>query len=170
MNNNRDAHLDVQRIIASLVDESDLAAHERDHLKVCPICSATHRQLAAQLDGLSEEAMRFTPAPRRRVALPEAEVLRGRVRTGRWYTGLAAAAASLVLLITLIVPHLFTGNLHPYGKLSLAAETAADEMLITTTKDIEENCLPVSLQEIVPEAGPVDDNDDFLDFMAPLDA
>ena len=55
MNNNRSAHLDVQRIIASLVDESDLAAQEREHLKVCPICSASRRHLAAQLHGLSEE-------------------------------------------------------------------------------------------------------------------
>jgi hypothetical protein len=47
---------------------------------------------------------------------------------------------------------------------------AADEIFITTAKDIEENCLPVSLQEIVPDTGPTDDNDDLLDFAAPADA
>jgi hypothetical protein len=170
MNNNRSAHLDVQRIIASLVDENDLAAQEREHLKGCPICSASLRHLAAQLHGLSEEAMRFTPAPRRRVTLPDAEVLRGIGWKGRWYAGLAATAACLVLIITLTLPHLFTGNLHPYGKLNLTAETAADEMLITTTKDIAENGLPASLQDIVPDTGTADDNDDFLDFAAPVDA
>jgi hypothetical protein len=47
---------------------------------------------------------------------------------------------------------------------------AADEMLIATTEDIEENCLPASLQEIVPDTGSTDDNDDFLDFASPVDA
>ena len=170
MNNNRSAHLDVQRIIASLVDENDLAAQEREHLKVCPICSASRRHLAAQLHGLSEEAIRWTPSPRRKVALPEAGVLRGSGWKGRWYAGLATAAACLVLIITLTLPHLFTGNLQPYGKLNLAAEMAADEMLIAATKDIEENCLPASLQEIVPDTGSTDDYDDFLDLVAPVDA
>jgi hypothetical protein len=84
--------------------------------------------------------------------------------------GLAAAAACLVLIITLTVPHLFTGNLQPYGKLNLAAEMEADEMFIATTEDIEENCLPASLQEIVPDTDSTDDNDDFLDFVAPVEA
>jgi hypothetical protein len=168
MNNNQSAHLDIQRIIASLVDENDLAAQEREHLKVCPVCSASRHHLAAQLDCLSEEAMRFTPDPRRRFTLPEAEVRSG--WKGRWYAGLATAAACLVLIITLTLPHLFTGNLQPYGKLNLAAEMEADEMFLATTEDIEENCLPVSLQEIVPDTGPTDDNDDFLDFVAPVDA
>ncbi len=170
MNNNRNVHLDEQRIIASLVDENDLAAQEREHLKVCPICSASRHHLAAELHGLSEAAMRSTPEPRRRFALPEAEVLRGSGWAGRWYVGLATAAACLVLVITLTVPHLFTGNLQPYGKLNLADETAADEMLIAATEDIEENGLPASLQEIVPDTGSTDDNDDFLDFAAPVDA
>jgi hypothetical protein len=170
MNNNRSAHLDVQRIIASLVDENDLAEQEKEHLKVCPICSASRHHLAAQLDGLSEEAIRWTPEPRRRVTLGEAEVLRGRGWAGRWYVGLATAAACLVLIITLTVPHLFTGNLQPYGKLNLAAEMEADEMFIATTEDIEENCLPASLREILPDTGSTDDNDDFLDFVAPVEA
>jgi hypothetical protein len=171
MNNNRNEHLDEQRIIASIVDENDLAAQEREHLKDCPICSASRRQLAVQLHGLSEEAMRYTPDPRRRVALPATEVLGGIGWKGRWYAGLAtAAAACLVLVITLSLPHLFTGNLHPYGKLNLATEMAADEMLIAAAKDIEENGLPASLQGIVPDTGPTDDNDDFPDFADPVDA
>ena len=170
MKNNPSAHLDVQRIIVSLVDESDLAAQEREHLKVCPICSSSRNHLAVQLHGLSEEAIRWTPEPRRRVTLPAIEVLRGSGWKGRWYAGLATAAACLVLIITLTLPHLFTGNLQPYGKLNLVAEMAADEMLIAATKDIEENCLPASLQEIVPDTGSTDDNDDFLDFVAPVDA
>jgi hypothetical protein len=170
MSKNLNAHLDIQRIIASLVDESDLAAQEREHLMACPICSASRKHLAAQLRGLSEEAMRSTPIPRKRFALPEAEVLRGRGWAARWYVGLATAAACLVLVITLIVPHLFIGNQQPYGKLNLAAEMDADEMFIATTEDIEEDSLPVSLQEIVPDTGSTDDNDDFLDFAAPVDA
>ena len=170
MNDDQNVHLDEQRIIAALVDENDLAAQEREHLKVCPICSASRDQLSAQLHGLSDAAMRYTPEPRRRFALPEAEVLRGRSWAGRWYVGLAAAAACLVLVITLTLPHLFTGNLQPYGKLNLADETAADEMLIAATQDIEEDGLPASLQGIIPDTDPADDNDDFLDFAAPLDA
>jgi hypothetical protein len=170
MSNNRNAHLDIKRIIASLVDESDLAAQEREHLKDCPICSASRNHLAAQLHGLSEEAMRSTPAPRKRFAMPEVEVIRGRGWAGRWYVGLATAAACLVLVVTLALPHLFTGNPQPYGKLNLAAEMEADEMFIATTEDIEEDSLPVSLQEIVPDTSSMDDNDDFLDFAAPVDA
>jgi hypothetical protein len=170
MKNNPSAHLDVQRIIASLVDESDLGAQEREHLKVCPICSASRNHLALQLHGLSEEAIRWMPEPRRRFTLPAIEVFRGSGWKGRWYAGLATAAACLVIVITLTLPHLFTGNKQPYGELNLAAEMAADEMLIAATKDIEENCLPASLQEIVPETGSTDDNDDFLDFVAPVDA
>jgi hypothetical protein len=170
MNNNRNAHLDEQRIIAAIVDENDLAAQEREHLKVCPICSASRNLLAARLDCLSKEAIRWTPAARIRVTLPATEVLRGGGWKGRWYAGLATAAACLMLIITLSLPHLFTGNQQPYGKLNLAAEMVADEMLIAATRDIEENCLPASLQEIVPDTGSADDNDDFLDFVAPVDA
>jgi hypothetical protein len=170
MNNNRNVHLDEQRIIASLVDENDLAAQEREHLKACPICSASRHHLAAELHGLSGMAMRSTPEPRRRFALPEAEIIRDRSWAGRWYVGLSTAAACLVLVITLTVPHLFTGNQQPYGKLNLAAEMDADEMFIAATDDIEENSLPASMQEIVPDMGSTDDNDDFLDFAAPVDA
>jgi hypothetical protein len=170
MSNNQNAHLDIQRIIASFVDENDLSTQEREHLKGCLICSASRNHLAAQLRGLSEEAMRSTPAPRRRIILPDAEVLNGSVWKGKWYAGLVAAAACLVLVITLTLPHLFTGNQQPYGKLNLAAEMAADETFIASTEDIEENSLPASLQEIVPDAGSTDDNDDFLDFVAPVDA
>jgi hypothetical protein len=170
MNNNRSAHLDIQRIIASLVDESDLAAQEREHLKVCPICSASRNHLAAQLHGLSEEVIKWTPDPRKRVILPATEVFRGSSWKGRWYAGLAAATACLLLIVTLTLPNLFTGNLQPYGKLNFADEMAADEMLIAATEDIEENSLPDSLQEIVPDTGSMDDNDDFLDFAAPVDA
>jgi hypothetical protein len=102
--------------------------------------------------------------------LPATEDFRGSRWKGRWYAGLAAATACLVLFITLTLPNLFTGNLNPYGKLNLAAEMDADEMFIATTEDIEENCLPASLQEIVPDTGSMDDNDDFLDFAAPIDA
>ncbi len=75
-----------------------------------------------------------------------------------------------MLVIALTVPHLFTGNLQPYGKLDLAAEMEADEMFIATTEDIEDNSLPASMQEIVPDTGSTDDNDDFLDFASPVDA
>ena len=102
--------------------------------------------------------------------MPATEVFRGSIWKGRWYAGLAAAIACLVLIITLTLPNLFTGNLQPYGKLNLADEMAADEMLIAATEDIEENSLPASLQEIVPDTGSMDDNDDFLDFAAPVDA
>jgi hypothetical protein len=114
--------------------------------------------------------MRFTPDSRRRFTLPATEVFRGSGWNNRWYAGLAAAVACLVFVITLTLPHLFTGNLHPYGKLNLAAEMAADEILIATTDVIVENGLPASLQEIVPDTGSTDDNDDFLDFVAPVDA
>jgi hypothetical protein len=170
MSNNENDHLDIARIISSLVDENDLAAQEREHLRVCPICSASRNHMAAELHGLSEKAMRSTPEPRRSFTLPETEVLRGPGWTLRWYVGMATAAACLVLVITLAVPHLFTGNLQPYGKLDLAAEMEADEMFIATTEDIEDNSLPVSMQEIVPDTGSTDDNDDFLDFASPVDA
>jgi hypothetical protein len=170
MNDRKDSHLHEKRIIVSLIDMSDLDLSEREHLKSCPVCSASRLSIAARLDGLSAGAIRWTPEPRRRVTLGEAEVLRGRAWAGSWYVGLAAAAACLVLIITLTVPHLFTGNQQPYGKLNLAAEMAADEMFIATTEDIEENCLPASLQEIVPDTGSTDDNDDFLDFASPVDA
>jgi hypothetical protein len=170
MNKNASAHLDIQRIIAALVDEGDLTAQEREHLKVCPVCSASRRHLAAQLGCLSEEAMRFTPDPRKMVTLPATEVFRGSLWNRKWYTGLAAAAACLVLVISLSLPHLFTHNLRPYGKLTIVSEMAADEILITAIKDIEENGLPVSLQKIVPATGPADENDDLLDFVAPADA
>lgn len=170
MNNSRSPHLTDKQIIASLVNENDLTAQEREHLKDCSICSVSRHNLAAQLYGISEEARRCMPAPQRRVALPEAEVVGGKAWKSRWHAGLAVAAASFVFIITLTLPLLFTENLHPYGKLSLTAETVADERLIATTKDIEENCLPASLQEIVPDMGTVDENDDILDYMAPVEA
>jgi hypothetical protein len=166
----KDRHLDEQRIILSLVDENDLNPLEREHLKVCSHCLASRDLLATQLHGLSREASRWTPSPRRKAVLPASDTERGTAWTGRWYVGLATAAACAALIIALSWPHLFTGNVRPYGDVTLASETAADTRLMAEAGNLEDNSLPESLQAFVPDYGFPDDDDDFQGFVVPGDA
>jgi len=170
MKNNNDSHLSEKRIVASLVDMADLDASEREHLKGCPVCQASRNSLSARLDGLSAEAARWTPTPRRRFALPEKEMMKAVPWAKRWYVGLATLAACLTLIITFTWPLWNSGNVNPYGKLNLTQETAADERFMAATRDMVDNSLPSSLQAIIPETDATDENnDDYLDFFAPED-
>ena len=170
MKGDRNSHLDEQRIIISLIDENDLNPSEREHLKACPLCSASRDRLTTQLHGLSREVTRWTPSSRRKVVLPASETERGRGWIGRWYVGLAAATACLALIVALSWPHLFTGSLRPFGEVTITAETAADAKLLAEASDLEDNSLPASFQDIVPDIGSPDDDGDFEEFMVPGDA
>ncbi len=168
MKNNNGSHLSEKRIIESLIDMNDLDLSEQGHLKDCPVCSAARDSLQARLDGLSREAARWTPTPGRRFALPAREIQKTIPWARRWYVGLATAAAGLALIITFAWPYWNAVNIHPYGKLDLARETAADETFMAATRDLVENSLPASLQGVVPDTGSADDNyGDYLDFFAP---
>jgi len=171
MNNNYGNHLHEKRIIASLVDLNDLDHSEREHLKDCPVCLAARNEMAARLERLPSEALRWTPAPGRKFALPAVEEQKAGAWSGRWYVVLATASVCLALIVMFAWPNFKNGTLLPYGKLDLAQETAADEIFIAETRAIIENSLPSSMQEMVPDPGQAEDNDDdYLDFYAPEDA
>jgi hypothetical protein len=161
-------HLGGERIVIAVIDENDLTPAEKHHVKTCPICSGAKQTLATQLLRLSEATKRYTPDQQRKVILPAEKEAIGKGWISRWNMGLVAAAACLVLIIAISLPHLFTGGSLPYGNVNLVAETAADAKLMAEVKDLEESALPGSLQNVAPDPGAgIDSDEDTLDLMAP---
>jgi hypothetical protein len=168
MREDQNGHLGEDLIARAIIDEADLTPTERDHLKQCPACTDMVRRFTEQLDGLSRKAIQYTPDQPRKVALPAFEARTGTEWPGRWYLGFAGAAASLALILALLWPHLFTRGALPGTNVEFVREMAADTKLIADIQDLEEDGLPASFREIVPDHSTTVD-DDFLDFVIPVD-
>jgi hypothetical protein len=168
MRKDQTGHLDVDQIARAVIDEVDLAPTERDHLENCPVCADAKQRLVRQLQGFSDAARRYTPYQQHKVILPAFEARTGTEWPGRWYLGFAGAAASLALILALLWPHLFTRGALPGTNVEIAREMAADAKLIADIQDLEEDGLPASFREIVPDRSTMED-DDFLDFVVPVD-
>lgn len=163
------AHLDPERIVASMVDELELSSVEREHLSLCPECAAARASLASRLAGLSGQAARHTPPSRRKVVLPEEKPVNATAWVMRWSLGVAAAVATVVVVAAFLLGRLFPGGLPVVDETKLAGETARDEMLLAEVRALENDPLPDAYSKIIPDPGVILD-EDFFDFLIPLDS
>ena len=167
MSHDRRSGCSIGRVIRYVVDENDLDAEQRRHLRECPVCREELKRLDRGLCRLGRTVAEHTPEPARRPALP----VEGRALPPRqaplqklvWGTGLGFA---LVMLIA--VWAVFRSSLFPVSYQDVAQEMAEDEMLLAEVLALEENPLPDAYREISPEetAG-VDE--ELFDFIVPVE-
>lgn len=169
MSDERHAHLRPERIIASLADERELTPIELGHLASCPSCSAARDRLASQLAGLSEQAVRHTPPSSKKVVLPAEQPVNPMAWFMRWSMGVAAAVATAVIVVVFLLGRLFPGGPLVEDATTLAREASRDEALLAEVRALENDPLPQAYKEIIPDPG-VSLDDDFFDFLIPLDA
>jgi len=169
VNNERQDHLKHERIVASLVDERELASGEREHLSSCPACAAARESLASHLEGLSEQAVRHTPPSSMKVVLPAEQPVNPMAWFMRWSMGVAAAVATVVIVAVFLLGRLFPGGPLIEDTTTLAREASRDEALLAEVRALENDPLPQAYKEIIPDPG-VSLDDDFFDFLIPLDA
>jgi hypothetical protein len=154
-------HLTPERITASLVDRDDLLPRERDHLEHCTECSRAREILSRQLQALSDNAGRFTPASGMKVRLPAYEPARNRGRVFKWSMGIAATAASAALVLALLLPQFFPAQSPRTTEAGLAGQLAQDEQLTAEVQQLADNPLSAAYAEILPYSDSDTDDDSF---------
>jgi hypothetical protein len=162
-------HLEQNRILTAFIDKTDLSPSEREHLEHCDACGRAVQVLAGQLRRVSDEALRHTPGTRVKVELPELEAKSWFGLYGKWIAAPALAAACIALLVIFLQPGIFSAP-RPYGNVSLAEEATADALLMAEIDDIQQGGLssPIDDASAVP-ASDIDDDEDFLDDLIPID-
>ncbi len=169
MNRESENHLDPERIIASIIDDSGLSPQEQEHLNMCPACAAARARLASQLAGLSEQGVRHTPRSRKKVILPAAQPVNAMAWLMRWSLGVAAAVATVVIVAVFLLGRLLPGGLQGVDEMSLAREAAQDKMFLAEVRALEHDPLPAAYSEIIPDPV-VSLDEDFFDFLIPLES
>jgi predicted anti-sigma-YlaC factor YlaD len=154
--------------MATIVDERELTALEREHLQACPECSAARAHLASQLEGMARDATRNTPPFRKRIVLPEEHQARPLAWVTQWSMGVAAVTATVLVVVALLLRVWFPDGLGGITSTELAREAEHDRALLAEVRALEQNPLPPAYQEMVPEPDLALD-DDFFDYMIPLD-
>jgi hypothetical protein len=168
MSMDKGSHLEQGRITASIVDERELTALEREHLQACPECSAARARLAERLEGLGGDAKRHTPPMRKGVVLPGEISARPLDWVPQWALGVAAVTATVIVVVAVLLRVWSSGGLGDIPGTELAREAEHDRVLLAEVRALEENPLPAAYQEMIPEPDLALD-DDFFDYIIPLD-
>jgi hypothetical protein len=161
-------HLTEERLCASVVDEGLLTGEERGHLETCPVCASERRRLASGLSELSRQAARLTPGGPRRVDLPAVAHAHPMARLMGWSMGLALASAVVLIAGALLLARLTSSPVSAPDATALE-DAVQDAVLVTEVMALEDDPLPEPYNQLVPGAGRTLD-DDFFDFLIPLDA
>lgn len=170
MSDDRKTRCSIGRVIRCVVDENDLDAEQRRHLKGCPVCREELLRLDGGLRRLGRMAAEYTPEPVRRPALPAGERgLPHRTAPG-WGLGLAwGTGLSFALVVLIAVWTVFRAGLSPASYQDVAREMAEDEMLLAEVLVLEENPLPDAYREISPEETTGIDEEEIFDFIVPVE-
>jgi hypothetical protein len=168
MSTDKGSHLEQGRIMASIVDERELTALERQHLQACAECTAARAHLASQLEGMARDAARNTPPFRKRIVLPEEHPARPLAWETQWALGVAAVTATVLVVAVVLLRVWFPAGLGGITAMELAREAEHDRALLAEVRALEENPLPAAYQEIIPEPDLALD-DDFFNYIIPLD-
>lgn len=165
MSNRTDAHLSEAQLTASFVDERDMPAPVREHLRACHDCLARKEQLAGRFLHLSRKAQQFAPRPKRKISLPGEPGQTARLPwVGRRHLKMAGAAAAAVCVIVLGSSLFRTDETTRLAK--LAKELEADSKFMGEIAHLVENPLPSIYLDLTDEQDQAVD-EDFIEFMAP---
>lgn len=160
-------HIGKERILTAFIDRADLSPSEREHLQHCPACEYEIQALDGQLRRLSDEARRYTPEMKVKIALPEPETHTWWGWAGKWIGAPVLAAACVALILVFFQPQLVS-NPRPYGDVSLAVEKAADARLMAEISDIEEGVVSTPVDDATPTPI-INADEDYLDDIIPDD-
>ncbi len=161
MNGNKNAHLDVDQIIAALVDGGDITEAQQRHLRDCPRCGAEMRRLDQGLRALEREARRMTPRPAVAVRLPDG--LTGKTRRPmRWLPPAVALASAAVLLLVLWLPT-HHQPVPTQGLRRAGLQATDDDALLSQIDALVEDALPAEYTAVIGlDDTPLDDLTQFI--------
>jgi hypothetical protein len=160
--NEKILHLSEDQLVLSVSDEGGLPEAVKDHLETCATCREKRSALQSELELLGAMAERFAPEPRMRPQVAPAKGGRLGLPLPAFAGGLAAFAVVAVLVSVLLLSkgseemRADLGSSHE-PRLHLVEEILDDSVLSGPYGDMT----PVSHGYL---------DDDFLDFVAPVEA
>ena len=167
MTNEQEGHLNEEQLLLAVVDETDLPASLRDHLKTCPVCSAEKGRFQQNLGRLGHMAERSAPSPSRKVNLPVHEsAQRPLPWYWNWRNTFAAGMATGVLALVIVYGSMLVKTTQEAELASLTQEMWEDDQLMTEISELAENALPAFYLDISGEPDP-DFDEEFIDFVIP---
>jgi hypothetical protein len=150
-------HLDQERIIEAVLDESGLDETARRHLIECAICRGQKEALEGGLARFTQISRKCTPMPRRRPRLSGAELHQFKMRW-KIRPSIAMGVAIASILAVLLSPFTFGHKqARVYNLQMVYTEMAQDEKFMTEIEGLEENPLPSFYVEI---SDPTENTDD----------
>ncbi len=154
-------HLEEDDILQAVVDDSDLAMLQQQHLMECSQCRTRKERLEHELARLGQLAERYAPKPQRRIIVAEQKV---RSPLLNWRVAFSAAAVATVILVvwgTFLIQNQQQGSIG-----NLAQDMVEAERLMTQVNILVENALPQVYLDIVGETS-LNLDEDFMDFLIP---
>ncbi|MDJ0808811.1 MAG: hypothetical protein QNJ01_01850 [Desulfobacterales bacterium] len=165
MNPENRAHIEEQRLLAFVVEDSRMTAAEDTHLAQCRQCRSAIEDLKADLTSLRRASERFTPERRRRIVLPESTTPE---RFGSRPFGWRIAAGAMATVCLAAILWWQVGPRPDRAPLDTAAGVAAipADPVMLETRLLAENAMPSAYQAITES---LDDGFDqgFIDFIIP---
>ena len=167
MTNEEERHLNEDQLRLAVIDDTDLPASLRDHLKICPVCRAEKERFEENLARLGHMAERLAPSPSRKVKLPVQEsAQRPLPWYWNWRGALAAGMATGVLALVIVGGSMLVKTTREAELASLTQEMWEDDQLMTEISELAENALPAFCLDIAGEPDP-DFDEEFIDFVIP---
>ena len=157
-------HLQRRQVQQAVIDENDLGARARQHLKQCPVCREAVTQFRQELQEFGDRAVGAVPPISRPVRLPAAGAA-GAAHAGNWlpFFGATAMAGFVVFFYFM---GLQTGPVLGPGPLPGQEGVLEDEALMREISEMVEYPLSEDSYEISGKSGNGFD-DDFLHFVVP---
>ncbi len=165
MSSDRNNHLKEELIIRALIDETDLPEAARQHLASCPVCRGKKEKLEQELVMFGRNAKEYSPAPKRRISLPEKSRRDAVGWFWNWQAASGMAAVAAVILVVISWNALFRAQ----PKLPMVATTQeliAAEEFMTEVDLLVNNALPAVYQDISGESYSEID-EEFIDYIMP---
>ncbi|MBW2093956.1 MAG: hypothetical protein JRI80_03630 [Deltaproteobacteria bacterium] len=159
-----DKHLTEDQIIRSVIDETELPRHLKEHLDRCSECREEKVRLERDLAALGDAASRLAPRPKRPVVLPET-----REKSLGWLAGhhsWALASAVCAVLVVFFLGWNFFIRLPQSRLAGVEAEIQKDGQFMAEINELVENPLPQVYRAISGE-GYAEVDEDLMDFVIP---
>ncbi len=165
MSPDRDLHLDEDKLLWAVVDETELPLTLQEHLSTCPQCRAAKERLEQSLVRLGQGAERFAPLPRKRVSLPVEKP-----RSSIWWSWSRRSYIGVAVTVTLMIVIVWWSALFRTtsedSEDMLAREMWEADRVMTEASMLVENALPPVYLDICGKSDP-DYDEEFMQFLIP---
>ena len=161
---NRDEHLNPDKTIKAVIDETDLDRTDLEHLKECRECRLKIDQFKRELNDLEQKADSTAPLPVKKPILPEQEI-----SSFRFFKPLFAAGLTALLLVAFVWWPNNGMQINEETTAQILQEMDADEKLMAEIEELE----GIALFDINMDASEETEGtegiieDEFMDFLIP---